>query len=82
MRTIRRTRLNRIIEELKGVLQRLDDLPSGLDIEADDCNTSPDDMVAHLGGLAYRELESVILELIDLERESKTRNKNEPGQTV
>ena len=74
--------MGRIIKELSGVLNRPYDLPSGIDIEADDTNTSPDDMAAHIGGLAHRELKSVILELVELDRKSRTRKKDEPGQTV
>jgi hypothetical protein len=53
------------IAELEEALQRIGELagqlPSGLDVDADENDTSPEDMTAHIGGLIWRTVQAVLL---------------------
>lgn len=41
-------------EALKEVVRLIQQLPSGIDREAEDDNERPEDMAAHVGGMVYR----------------------------
>ena len=52
------------VRQLLTALQTQEDfwysLPSGVDEEADPLNTSPDDMAAHIAGLAVQAIRAVV----------------------
>lgn len=43
-------------ELLKWILDMLEQLPSGIDLNADINNQCPEDSSAHIGGLIYQEI--------------------------
>ena len=47
-------------DALEGQLVRWYSLPAGVDEEADELDTSPDDMDAHIAGLAVREINEAL----------------------
>ena len=51
---------DRYRKALKNQIQRWKMLPMGIDESADENNTSPDDAVAHIGGLAVREIKEAL----------------------
>jgi hypothetical protein len=48
------------INLISDVIELLTELPSGIDWDADEEDDSPDDMTAHIGGLALRKLERAL----------------------
>ena len=46
-----------MLDAIDYALHMLLSLPSGIDEDADEHDTSPDDMVAHVGGLIFRRLQ-------------------------
>lgn len=49
-------RLATATELLREMQAMLEQLPTGIDTEADEKDTSPEDMVAHIGGLMWKRL--------------------------
>lgn len=47
-----------LLDAIDYALHMLLSLPSGIDEDADENDTSPDDMVAHVGGLIFRKLQA------------------------
>lgn len=47
-------------EALKTQRQWWEQLPCGVDYDADPANTSPEDAVAHIAGLAVQEIDAVL----------------------
>lgn len=43
-----------LLAALQSISEMVEDLPSGIDYEADGDNPSPDDAAAHLGGLIWQ----------------------------
>ena len=52
-------------DALEGQLVRWYSLPAGVDEEADELDTSPDDMDAHIAGLAVREIKQALASTTD-----------------
>lgn len=50
-------------EEIEDAIRLLWQLPSGIDVEADESDLSPDDASAHIAGLVLRRLEDALEEL-------------------
>lgn len=48
------------LKEIEDVCDMLHDLPSGIDMDADPNNTSPEDMTAHIGGLCWQRLMRIV----------------------
>jgi hypothetical protein len=46
--------------ELVAIRELVEQLPSGIDTEAREDDTSPEDMVAHIGGLIWRRLTALL----------------------
>jgi len=46
--------------ELVSIRELVEQLPSGIDTEAREDETSPDDMVAHIGGLIWQRLTAIL----------------------
>jgi hypothetical protein len=57
------TPIDRLVEAAKTVRDMLDQLPMGIDYDADPDDQSPEDMVAHLGGLMYQILNKALVDL-------------------
>jgi hypothetical protein len=57
------TPIDRLVEAAKTVRNMLDQLPMGIDYDADPNDQSPEDMVAHLGGLMYQILNKALVDL-------------------
>lgn len=51
---------NKIIKELKSIIGLVEQLPGGIDEDADPENPSPEDGVAHTGGLIWKYLQALI----------------------
>lgn len=49
---------DRVASAIRKSLELLENLPSGIDYEADTNNVSPDDMTAHIAGLIWQQLKS------------------------
>ena len=45
---------------LETAAELIEQLPSGIDKDADEMDKSPSDMVAHIGGLVYRQIVKAI----------------------
>ncbi len=52
-----------IREKLVEAMDLIEQLPSGIDYEADPMDKSPDDMIAHVGGLAWQRLQSCLVRI-------------------
>ena len=56
---------NQIVNELKSIIGLVEQLPGGIDEDADPENPSPEDGVAHTGGLIWKYLQALIPQIED-----------------
>ena len=58
-----KSKLEKATETLRYTVKMLENLPSGIDEEADENATRFDDAVAHMGGLIWKRIKETIREL-------------------
>ena len=55
--------------ELEAIRELVEQLPGGIDEEADEDDTSPEDMVAHIGGVVWQRLNRLLVRVPPVARQ-------------